>query len=62
MPRICVICKKGTVIGRNVSHANNRTRRVIYPNLQRTRIVVNGAVRRELVCTRCIRSGLVVKA
>lgn len=59
----CYVCEKGMVTGNNVSHANNRTKRQVMPNLQRTRIVTNsGGIRREYVCTRCLRSGLVKKA
>lgn len=58
----CFICGKGRIVGNNVSHANNRTKRQIRPNLQRTHIVANNGIRREYVCTRCLRSGLVKKA
>jgi large subunit ribosomal protein L28 len=58
----CFVCGKGRVMGNNVSHANNRTKRQVLPNLQRTRIMINNGVRREYVCTRCLRSGLVKKA
>jgi len=47
--------------GNNVSHANNRTKRVFRPNLQNVRALVNGAIQRIKVCTRCLRSGLVKK-
>jgi len=62
MSRVCEICGKGPVRGNNVSHANNRTRRVWYPNLQRVRGIKDGRTIRMRVCTRCIRSGLVEKA
>ncbi|MBT3182513.1 MAG: 50S ribosomal protein L28 [Deltaproteobacteria bacterium] len=62
MPRTCVICKKGQLVGRNVSHANNKTRKVSLPNLHRTRVVIDGTVKRANVCTRCIRSGKAQKA
>ncbi len=58
----CFVCGKGRVKGNNVSHANNRTKRQVLPNLQRTRIVVNNGIKREYICTRCLRSGLVKKA
>ena len=58
----CYVCGKGRVMGNNVSHANNKSKRVVLPNLQRTRIVVNNGVRSEYVCTRCLRSRLVKKA
>ena len=34
MSRICDLTGKGRLTGNNVSHANNRTRRVYLPNLQ----------------------------
>lgn len=62
MARTCEICGKTRAVGNNVSHANNRTKRVFRPNLQTIRALVNGATRRLLVCTRCIRSGKIKKA
>ncbi len=62
MARACEICGKGPTTGNNVSHANNRTRRRWKPNVQRVHAKVGSTVRRILACTRCIRSGKVVKA
>ncbi len=64
MSRICEICGKAPVVGQNVSHANNKTKRTWYPNLQKLRCVDSrtGAVKRRKVCTRCLRSGFVKKA
>jgi len=62
MARVCEVCVKGPITGHNVSHANNKTPRRWYPNLQRVRVVVNGAVRRIRVCTQCIKSNRVAKA
>jgi large subunit ribosomal protein L28 len=62
MPKQCDICGKRTVFGKNVSHAHNVTSRTWEPNLQRVRAVVDGKVHRISVCTRCLRSGRVVKA
>jgi large subunit ribosomal protein L28 len=61
MAQSCEICGKGTQFGCNVSHAHNVTHRRFRPNLQRVRAVVNGTHRRVRVCTRCLRSGRVVK-
>lgn len=58
----CEICGKGPAFGRNVSHAHNVTPRRFNPNLQEVRAAVNGATKRMKVCTRCIRSGKVIKA
>ena len=62
MSRKCEICGKGPSFGNNVSHANNKTRTVWYPNLQKVKAVTKGSVRTLKVCTRCIRSGHVTKA
>ena len=62
MSRICEFCGKTPQVGNNVSHANNKTKRLWYPNLQPVRHVgKDGLVRRIRVCTRCIRTGLVLK-
>jgi large subunit ribosomal protein L28 len=58
----CELCGKRHQSGHNVSHANNKTKRIFSPNLQTVRALINGAARRIRVCTRCLRSGLVKKA
>jgi len=64
MARMCEVCGKKPAVGNQVSHANNKTRRVWYPNLQKVRCVTSsaGSIKRIKVCTRCLRSGLVKKA
>ncbi len=62
MAKVCQICGKGPATGNNVSHAHNKTRRRWLPNLKRVRMLTeNGSAVRARVCTRCIRSGAVVK-
>ena len=62
MSRVCEFCGKTPHVGNNVSHANNKTKRIWYPNLQQVRHVrQDGSVRRVRACTRCIRSGRVIK-
>jgi len=61
MARICQICGKRHQVGHNVSHANNKTKRRWYPNLQSVRHQENGRVRKIRVCTECIKKGLVSK-
>jgi len=60
---VCSVCGKKKVTGNNVSHANNKTRRVFNPNLQKIKVMTaeHGA-KRMCVCTRCLRSGKVKKA
>lgn len=58
----CEVCGKGRLSGNKVSHAHNISKRLWLPNLQRVRAKVGGRVAHLRVCTRCIRSGAVVKA
>ncbi|HEX8716146.1 MAG TPA: 50S ribosomal protein L28 [Gemmatimonadaceae bacterium] len=60
--RSCYVCGKGIAFGNNVSHANNRTRRVWKPNLQVARILIDGKVTRVKVCTRCLNAGKIQRA
>lgn len=40
MSRVCQLTGKKPMVGNNVSHANNRTKRRFLPNLQKKRIWV----------------------
>jgi large subunit ribosomal protein L28 len=59
---VCDVCGKRNQSGHNVSHANNKTKRVFSPNLQTVRALVEGRPKRIRVCTRCLRSGKVKKS
>jgi len=61
MSKMCEICGKAPLVGNNVSHAHNKTKRRFNPNLQRVRALRNGQVKKINVCTNCIKSGFVVK-
>jgi large subunit ribosomal protein L28 len=39
MSRICELTGKGRQVGHNVSHANNKTKRVFLPNLQNVTLI-----------------------
>ncbi len=58
----CFVCDKGVAFGNNVSHANNKTRRVWKPNLQVARVRVDGVTTKVRVCTRCLAAGKVQRA
>jgi large subunit ribosomal protein L28 len=58
----CDICGKGPLVGNNVSHANNKTKKRSLPNLQSMRANINGSIKRIRVCTRCLKAGKVQKA
>ena len=62
VPKVCYSCGKGPSFGNNRSHSMVATRRRFDPNLQKVRIEVKGAPRREYVCTRCLKAGKVSKA
>ena len=58
----CYVCQRGVSFGNNVSHANNKTRRVWKPNLQVVRVVHDGTITKVRVCTRCLHAGKVQRA
>lgn len=62
MARECYFCNKKPLKGNNVSHANNKTIRRTLPNLRNVKALIGKTVKHVRACTRCIRSGLVVKA
>jgi large subunit ribosomal protein L28 len=45
MSRICELTGKGRQVGHNVSHANNKTKRVFLPNLQNVTLLSEGLER-----------------
>jgi len=58
----CDLCGKGPLVGNQVSHANNKTKKRTLPNLQRVRALVDGSHKHLRVCTRCLKAGKVTKA
>ncbi len=62
MANRCDICGKGPVSGNRISHAHNVNKRRWMPNLQKVNALVDGKKKKIRVCTRCLRSGKVVKA
>jgi large subunit ribosomal protein L28 len=74
MARVCEICQKRTVSGGSIARrglpkkkggvglrTTGHTLRKFRPNIQRVRAQVDGEVKRVRVCTRCMKSGRVVK-
>jgi large subunit ribosomal protein L28 len=58
MARVCQVTGKGPMVGNNVSHANNKTKRRFLPNLQSRRFWVESENRwiRLRVTTNAIRT------
>ena len=61
MSKICEICGKKSHTGYNISHSHRRTKKKWKPNLQSVRSLVNGQVKRVIVCTSCIQKGRITK-
>ena len=62
MAKYCDICNKGPMSGNKVSHSHRISKRIWAPNIQKVRILVNGAPMKVKVCTSCLRSGKVQRA
>jgi len=60
----CDFCGKSKMFGRNIRYNHGgkwelrapKTNRVFNPNVQRTRILVDGKLQRVHICTRCLRT------
>ena len=55
MARICEICGKGVSVGNNVSHANNRTKRIFKPNLKTFKFLIDGRKMKVKLCMTCLK-------
>ena len=62
MSRVCSVCGKGKLSGNLVSHSNRKTPRSYNANVQKVKVVKNGVVSKEYVCTRCLKSNAVERA
>ena len=63
MAKVCQICDKKPMSGNTISHAHNLTKRKFNANLRRVHAAIPGHGNRSIrVCTRCLRSGNVLKA
>jgi large subunit ribosomal protein L28 len=67
MARICYVCTKGPIVVNLVSHANNKVKRWVYPNVQKMRFVMADCapdkikVINDKVCTKCLKAKKVKK-
>ncbi|MEX0993488.1 MAG: 50S ribosomal protein L28 [Solirubrobacterales bacterium] len=61
MSKVCHSCGRKPAFGNSRSHSMVASKRRFNPNLQRVRIDDRGTPRRVYVCTRCLKSGKVVK-
>ncbi|MDQ3618510.1 MAG: 50S ribosomal protein L28 [Actinomycetota bacterium] len=61
MSSVCDICGKTPGFGNNISHSHRRSRRRWNPNIQRLRVMVKGAPKRQNVCTKCLKANKVAR-
>lgn len=70
MSRRCEFCNKKALTGTSIQRrglpkkkggiglkTTGITKRKFFPNLQPKRVVLNGKIKKVLVCTKCIKSG-----
>ena len=58
----CQFCEKDVSFGIQVSHSHRRANRAWKPNVKTVKALVNGTPKTIHVCSRCLRSGKVVRA
>lgn len=60
MSRICALCGKKPQVANIVSHANNRTKKWVYPNVHKIRYTLANSCDKTIynnkVCTKCVKS------
>ena len=57
MLKVCSVCGKGKLSGNLVSHSNRKTPKLYEANLQKVSIAdENGNVKKQYVCTRCLKT------
>lgn len=62
MAKFCEICGKGKMSGHIITHSDRKINRTWKPNVRKLSVIVNGVSTKKFVCTRCIRSGNVIRA
>lgn len=55
MSKVCEVCGKGPSFGHNVSHSHRKTAKEWKPNIQNTRVMIEGRLRRINICTKCLK-------
>jgi large subunit ribosomal protein L28 len=48
MAKRCAVSGKGPLVGNNVSHANNKTKRRFLPNLRTVRVTLEDGTRKKI--------------
>ncbi len=62
MSKKCEICGKTPIKAAKLTFSHKQIVKTQEPNLQKVKVVMNGATKRINVCTSCLRAGKVQKA
>jgi large subunit ribosomal protein L28 len=62
MAKVDFFTGRKTSSGNNRSHAMNKTKRTVKPNLQKVRVLINGKPKKVWVSTRTLKSGKITRA
>lgn len=62
MAKACDVCGKGTRAGKSLTFSHRMINRTFKANVHRVKAVVDGSPKSINVCTKCLKSGKVVKA
>jgi large subunit ribosomal protein L28 len=54
----CDNCDKSNDYGHRVSHAKNRTNTLRKPNLHSAKVILDGSVVKQKLCTKCLRAAV----
>jgi len=53
----CAICGKTRLVGANVSHAHNVTKKYQKPNLRKVNVTIDGKAKKIWICAKCLKAG-----
>ena len=59
MAKVCYFTGRKTVSGNNRSHAMNKTKRAVKPNLQKVTVLIDGKPKKVWASARALKSGKV---
>jgi len=53
----CAICGKRRLVGANVSHAHNVTKKYQKPNLRKVSVTIDRKPKKIWICAKCLKAG-----
>lgn len=62
MAKVCEVCGKKPMVGRQISHSHRVSPKRSLPNIKKVRVEINGSIKNINICTKCLKSGAVKRA